>query len=97
MTSGNNHLTAAAATSRTELVETPVLRLRLRARPQVRSSTERHVRWSDDTVDNEHACKRKSKKCCIYHKPHSIESSSDSSSSDDDDDDDDIDCGESSS
>lgn len=27
------------------------------------------VRWSQDVVDNEHMNKKKSKKCCIYHKP----------------------------
>ncbi|KAI8343583.1 phosphatase inhibitor-domain-containing protein [Chlamydoabsidia padenii] len=47
------------------------------------------VRWDDDVVDNEHMGKKKSKICCIYHKPRQVgessdsDSSSDSSSSDD--------------
>jgi hypothetical protein len=38
------------------------------------------VRWSDDVVDNEHMGKRKSKKCCIYHKPRKFGEWSDSDS-----------------
>lgn len=30
--------------------------------------TERTVSWSDDVIDNEFLCKKKSKVCCIYHK-----------------------------
>ncbi|OXG40624.1 hypothetical protein C359_03017 [Cryptococcus neoformans Bt120] len=53
--------------------------LHLRAGP----STERRVVWTEETVDNEGLGKKKSKICCIYHKPRAFdESSSDESSSD---------------
>ncbi|KAI9307211.1 phosphatase inhibitor-domain-containing protein [Cunninghamella echinulata] len=39
------------------------------------------VRWDDDVVDNEHMGKKKSKICCIYHKPREVGESSDSESS----------------
>jgi protein phosphatase 1 regulatory subunit 11 len=38
------------------------LRLKLRARKRV-------VRWADDVEDNEDLCRKKSKCCCVYHKP----------------------------
>merc|ERR1711870_136968 len=38
--------------------------------------------WTEDTVDNEHMNKKKSKKCCIYSKPRAFgESSSESEGS----------------
>eukprot|EP01038_Epipyxis_sp_PR26KG_P010150 gene10150-13653_t len=41
------------------------------------------VRWSNDTIDNENLNKKKSKRCCIYHKPRAFgESDSDESDSD---------------
>jgi len=40
------------------------------------------VNWTNETVDNEHMGKRKSKCCCIYKKPHVFGESS--SESDDD-------------
>mmetsp|Transcript_59483 Transcript_59483/g.153160 ORF Transcript_59483/g.153160 Transcript_59483/m.153160 type:complete len:128 (+) Transcript_59483:147-530(+) len=58
---------------------TPVLHLVLQPRPQ------NHVQWTEDTVDNEHLNRKKSKKCCIYKKPRAFgESSSDESSGEDD-------------
>ncbi|CAO3638941.1 unnamed protein product [Cunninghamella blakesleeana] len=39
------------------------------------------VQWDDDVVDNEHMGKKKSKICCIYHKPREVGESSDESSS----------------
>ncbi|CDZ98642.1 Uncharacterized conserved protein [Phaffia rhodozyma] len=40
------------------------------------------VSWVEGTVDNEHLNRKKSKMCCIYHKPRPFdESSSDESSS----------------
>jgi len=42
----------------------PVLRLRLQ-----KQKNNRRVAWREDTVDNEHMNKRKSKCCCIYKKP----------------------------
>lgn len=57
--------------------QTPVLHLVLQPRPQ------HHVRWTEDTVDNEHMNKKKSKKCCIYKKRRDFGESSSSSGSDD--------------
>lgn len=38
--------------------------------------------WTDETVDNEGMGRKKSKICCIYHKPKAFDESSDESSSD---------------
>ncbi|KAI9778736.1 MAG: Type 1 phosphatases regulator ypi1 [Candelina submexicana] len=50
------------------------------------------VRWAGDVIDNEGMGRRRSKVCCIYHKPcavdESSDESSDSSSSDSDSEDD---------
>ncbi|QDS76541.1 hypothetical protein FKW77_006192 [Venturia effusa] len=47
------------------------------------AAQERHIQWSEDTVDNENMGKKSSKVCCIYHAPHNAEESSgDDSSSD---------------
>ncbi|CAE8610593.1 unnamed protein product [Polarella glacialis] len=55
------------------------LHLVLEPRPQ------HTVQWTEDTIDNEHMGKKKSKKCCIYTKPRAFgESSSESEGSDDD-------------
>eukprot|EP00004_Rigifila_ramosa_P024764 TRINITY_DN7261_c0_g1_i1.p2 TRINITY_DN7261_c0_g1~~TRINITY_DN7261_c0_g1_i1.p2 ORF type:complete len:141 (-),score=27.13 TRINITY_DN7261_c0_g1_i1:38-460(-) len=48
------------------------------AEPQAR----RHIEWQAETIDNEHMNKKKSKKCCIFHKPRSF-GESDTESSDD--------------
>ncbi|KAH9847251.1 phosphatase inhibitor-domain-containing protein [Lenzites betulinus] len=66
----------------TEPAAPPVGTLRLRGAPRSRP----RVVWREDVVDNEGAGKKKSKICCIYHKPrHFDESSSDESSDDDSD------------
>ncbi|KAM0790487.1 hypothetical protein ACM66B_003362 [Microbotryomycetes sp. NB124-2] len=57
-----------------------VLRLRGRAMPDQR------VRWQQDVVDNEGLGRKKSKICCIYHKPKEFDESSDESCSDGDSD-----------
>ncbi|CAO1638571.1 unnamed protein product [Sympodiomycopsis kandeliae] len=58
-----------------------VLRLR-GARSQHEEQDRRRVVWTDDTIDNEGIGKKKSKICCIYHKPKAFdESSSEGSSS----------------
>ncbi|KAI9370952.1 phosphatase inhibitor-domain-containing protein [Aspergillus egyptiacus] len=64
--------------------------LRLRAEdttPASRDQTPtRHIRWSEDVVDNEGMGKKSSKVCCIYHKTRPVgESSSESESSSDPD------------
>ncbi|KAI0754558.1 phosphatase inhibitor-domain-containing protein [Daedaleopsis nitida] len=53
--------------------------LRLRGRGNRRQ----RVVWREDVVDNEGAGKKKSKICCIYHKPRQFDESSSSDSSDD--------------
>ncbi|KAI8984133.1 phosphatase inhibitor-domain-containing protein [Mycotypha africana] len=41
----------------------------------------RLIHWDESVVDNEHMNKKKSKICCIYHKPRAVGESSDESSS----------------
>ena len=38
-----------------------------------------NVKWEVGTIDNEEMGKRKSKVCCIYNKPHTLDTSSSSS------------------
>lgn len=57
--------------------------LTVRSQPRVEATQSRDsVRWSDDVVDNENMGKKKSKKCCIYHKPRTFGEWSDSEDSD---------------
>ena len=60
----------------------PVGVLQLRAT----GNTSKRVVWSEETVDNEGMGKKKSKICCIYHKPKAFDESSDESSASDDSD-----------
>ncbi|KAI5784674.1 phosphatase inhibitor-domain-containing protein [Geopyxis carbonaria] len=60
--------------------------LRLRGGPV----EDRRVRWDSDVIDNEGMGKKKSKVCCIYHRPRAYD---ESSSEDDDSDSDDSDDG----
>ncbi|RJE25620.1 hypothetical protein PHISCL_02013 [Aspergillus sclerotialis] len=63
--------------------------LRLRGENNVQASntnqeavSARHIRWSEDVIDNEGMGKKSSKVCCIYHRPRPVgESSSESESS----------------
>ncbi|XP_063375902.1 E3 ubiquitin-protein ligase PPP1R11-like isoform X2 [Cydia fagiglandana] len=55
----------------------PVAVITLRPR-----KSRKKVVWTDDTVDNEHMNKKKSKCCCIYEKPKAF-GESDSEDSDD--------------
>ncbi|KAK2070861.1 hypothetical protein P8C59_005323 [Phyllachora maydis] len=41
----------------------------------------RSVQWREDVVDNEGLGRKKSKVCCIYHRPKAVDESSDDSSS----------------
>lgn len=59
----------------------PVGVLQLRAT----GNTSRRVVWSEETIDNEGMGKKKSKICCIYHKPKAFDESSDESSGSDSD------------
>ncbi|KAF8340327.1 phosphatase inhibitor-domain-containing protein [Cantharellus anzutake] len=56
----------------------PVLRLRGGPRRQQR------VVWKEGTIDNENCGRKKSKICCIYHKPKRFDESSDESSGESD-------------
>jgi len=42
----------------------------------------RRIQWEEGTIDNEHMNKKKSSRCCIYHKPRKFDESSDESGSD---------------
>eukprot|EP00933_Yihiella_yeosuensis_P076334 TRINITY_DN86060_c0_g1_i1.p1 TRINITY_DN86060_c0_g1~~TRINITY_DN86060_c0_g1_i1.p1 ORF type:complete len:158 (+),score=29.45 TRINITY_DN86060_c0_g1_i1:99-572(+) len=80
--SGGGMQAGASSSTTTEAqanqTSTPILHLLLQPRPQ------HSVTWAQDTVDNEHMNKKKSKKCCIYSKPREFgESSSESEGSDD--------------
>ncbi|KAI8365711.1 phosphatase inhibitor-domain-containing protein [Blakeslea trispora] len=58
----------------------------LRLTGDMASRRRRVIQWDESVVDNEHMNKKKSKICCIYHKPRPVgESSDDSSSSSSDD------------
>jgi len=58
--------------------------LRLRGEPR---RTRQRVVWDEDVIDNEGCGKKKSKICCIYHKPRRFdESSSEEESSEEDED-----------
>lgn len=64
-------------------VRVPDGTLRLRGGPV----EDRRVRWGADVIDNEGLGRKKSKVCCIYHRPRAYdESSSDDSDSSSDDD-----------
>ncbi|KAL2759550.1 hypothetical protein ACRALDRAFT_1074200 [Sodiomyces alcalophilus JCM 7366] len=54
----------------------PTLRLR-----GAHTASQRTVQWADGVVDNEGLGRKKSKVCCIYHRPKGIDESSDESSS----------------
>jgi len=57
--------------------------LTVRSQPRIEPTQDRGgVTWSEDVVDNEHMGKKKSKKCCIYHKPRTFGEWSDSEDSD---------------
>lgn len=57
--------------------------LRLRGEPR---KTRQRVAWDEDVIDNEGCGKKKSKICCIYHKPRRFDESSEEESSDSDSD-----------
>ncbi|KAI8970596.1 phosphatase inhibitor-domain-containing protein [Pilobolus umbonatus] len=53
----------------------------LRLRGDMSARRPRVIQWDENVVDNEHMNKKKTKICCIYHKPHVVGESSDESSS----------------
>eukprot|EP01083_Nonionella_stella_P316418 1147173_1 len=50
--------------------------------PFILKRRKRNVKWTNDTVDNEHMNKKKSKSCCIYHKPRRFDESDSESGND---------------
>ncbi|XP_068903575.1 uncharacterized protein [Tenebrio molitor] len=58
--------------------EVPTLKLRLK-----KPKNDKKVKWTTETVDNEHMNKKKSKCCCIYEKPRNFDESSSDEDSDD--------------
>ncbi|KAK4166206.1 phosphatase inhibitor-domain-containing protein, partial [Cladorrhinum sp. PSN259] len=63
--------------ARTQTEPQAILRLRGAHVP-----TRRSVQWDSNVVDNEGLNRKKSKVCCIYHRPKGVDESSDESSSD---------------
>ena len=64
---------AAPSTMTLTVTELPPTSLRLKLKPRRRQ----RVRWAEDVEDNEDLCRKKSKCCCVYHKPHSFDENSD--------------------
>ena len=57
---------------------------------KLRNKGKSQVKWTQDTVNNEHMMKKSSKLCCIYHKSKKFgESDSDESETDSDEENDD--------
>ncbi|KAL4905675.1 hypothetical protein BDW74DRAFT_11368 [Aspergillus multicolor] len=85
--SASSSRVSSATRVQNDTMNTPITGT-LRLRAEENSSTRheetpaRHIRWSEDVVDNEGMGKKSSKVCCIYHKTRPIgESSSESESS----------------
>lgn len=57
--------------------------LKLRGAHSKKKERKAKVAWDEDVVDNEGCGKKKSKICCIYHKPRRFDESSDESSDSD--------------
>ena len=70
-TSATNTSVVLTTESR-EAQPSPTLHLKLR-----RPKNDKKVKWTTETVDNEHMNKKKSKCCCIYEKPRMFGESSD--------------------
>jgi len=69
----------ASHTVTLQRTDSQIMRLRLKKK-------KRNLKWSEEVVDNEGLGKKKSNKCCIYHKSRAFgESSSEESCSSDDD------------
>ena len=68
------------SSTKTQTDKIPVLTIR------VLTNQEKRVTWHESVIDNEHMNKRKSNKCCIFHKRRDICDSSSEESSDSDSD-----------
>lgn len=77
-TTNSSSTIAVDASTATETRHAPVVRLKLK-----KPKCKKKVEWSEGTIDNEHMNKKKSKSCCIYHKPREFGESSSSEDSDD--------------
>lgn len=73
--SSENTAQSVPSTSQTEVVEHSdgaesegVIKLKL-TKSKNKEKDEKKVGWTEETVDNEHMGKKKSKCCCIYKKP----------------------------
>ncbi|XP_062533119.1 E3 ubiquitin-protein ligase PPP1R11-like isoform X2 [Bombyx mori] len=72
----------AVTTVPAQLSEESVERVAVITLRPTRTEPRKKVVWTEDTVDNEHMNKKKSKCCCIYEKPRRF-GESDSEDSDD--------------
>ncbi|ELU06662.1 hypothetical protein CAPTEDRAFT_220139 [Capitella teleta] len=70
-------LPTTSVTQVEEVSRSPVVKLKLK-----KPKSDKKVKWTEGTVDNEHMDKKKSKCCCIYEKPKVF---GESSSEDEDD------------
>merc|ERR1712110_908604 len=61
--------TQTIISSNTSQSNEPTPTLRLTGHTENSTQPRRGIRWTEDTVDNEHLGKKSSKKCCIFHKP----------------------------
>lgn len=73
----------AVATVPPQTQEEPVERVAVITLRPTRAESRKKVVWTEDTVDNEHMNKKKSKCCCIYEKPRKFDESDSSDSEDD--------------
>ena len=65
--------------SETQAIEVVILRIRAKSK---------QVTWHESVIDNEHMNKKKSNKCCIFHRQNECYESSEESSDYDSDDED---------
>jgi protein phosphatase 1 regulatory subunit 11 len=61
---------STVAAAQTEATAPTHLTLKLKRRRS-------RVRWAEDVVDNEDLCRKKSKKCCVFHRSRGLDESSD--------------------
>ena len=68
--------TTTTTTTQTEAAAPKHITVKLRRRRS-------RVRWAEDVVDNEDMCRKKSKKCCVFHRPRGLDESSGDETDDD--------------